>query len=70
MSHTNKKLSRFKDLIDSVEKKKRNIEDNLGNMFNSLSEASKFHKISVQTVCYILKGRHSKTRNGIIFKYA
>lgn len=69
MSKTSKKLNRFKDLQPYIESKKRKIIDNLGNTFNSLTETAEFYSIAVQTVCDILKGRHSKTRKGISFKY-
>lgn len=52
------------------EKSKKPIVDSLGNNFNSLAEAAKYHNISVATVCDILKGRHSKTRKGVSFNYA
>lgn len=36
--------------------------------FNKLRK-NKHHGCSVPTICYILKGRHSKTRKGVSFKY-
>lgn len=48
---------------------KKQVIDSNGVIFNSLSDCSKHHNISVATVCDILKGRHSKTRKGISFKY-
>jgi len=69
MSETSKKLNRYKDLIPAIEKSKEPIIDNKGNNFNSMIEAANFHKISVQTVCDILKRRHYKTDNGITFNY-
>ena len=52
------------------EDSKKQVKDSLGNIFESMVECSKFHGISVQTVCDILKGRHSKTRKGVSFEYA
>ena len=45
------------------------IIDDLGNVYDSLTDAAKSNGISNQTVCDILKGRHSKTRKGRSFKY-
>jgi len=69
MSNTSKKLNRANDLKEAIEGFKKEIIDNLGNIFDSLTKTAEYHKISVQTVCDILKGRHSKTRKGISFKY-
>ena len=69
MSNTNKKLKRYKDLIPAIEKFKKQIIDSNGKLFKSLTETAKHHKISIQTVCDILKGRHSKTRKKVSFKY-
>lgn len=69
MRKTAKKLNRYKDLLKSIEKNKRKVIDSIGNIFNSMLECSKYHNISIQTVCDILKGRHSKTRKGVSFKY-
>lgn len=69
MKDTANRLNRYKDLIVGIEKNKKKILDSNGNLFNSIVECSKFHKISPATVCDILKGRHKKTRNGIYFKY-
>jgi len=68
-SEISKRLNRYKDLIPAIEKFKKSIADNKGNIFKSLTEAAKYHNISVQTVCDILKGRHTKTRSGVKFKY-
>lgn len=43
--------------------------DDLGNVYESLTEAAKKNGVSNQTVCDILKGRHYKTRKGRSFKY-
>ena len=51
------------------EESRKPIKDSLGNTFVSMVECSKFHGISVQTVCDILKGRHNKTRKGVSFEY-
>lgn len=48
----------------------RKILDSNGNLHESLTKCAEFWKISPATVCDILKGRHSKTRKGISFKYA
>lgn len=61
---------RVKYLKESIEELKKPVSDNKGNTFDSLSEAAEFHGISVQTVCDILKGRHSKTRKGVTFEYS
>jgi group I intron endonuclease len=52
-----------------VDKGERKVIDDLGNVYNSLKEASEKNGVAVQTVCDILKGRHSKTRKGRSFKY-
>lgn len=67
MSETAKRINSI-SRIDRTKQKKQ-IVDNEGNIFESLAVAAKFWRISVATVCDILKGRHSKTRKGIIFKY-
>lgn len=69
MSKTSKRLNRFKDLIPTIEKMKRKIIDSSGVIHSSLSECAKYWNISTQTVCDILKLRHTKTRKGISFKY-
>lgn len=69
MSKTSLKLNRYKDLLESIENRKKKVIDSNYNKFNSMTEAAKFWEISRQTVCDILKGRHSKTRKGISFKY-
>jgi group I intron endonuclease len=69
MSETSKKLNRAADLKESIERQKRAVVDNLGNKFNSMVDAANFHGVSVQTVCDILKGRHSKTRKKVSFNY-
>jgi group I intron endonuclease len=69
MSETNKRLNRYLTLLPCIEKKKKKIKDNLGNVFASLTECAIFHNISTQTVCDILKGRHFKTRKGVVFQY-
>lgn len=69
MSKTSKKLNRYKDLIPAIERSKKPILDSNNKKFKSMTDAAKYHKVSVQTVCDILKGRHSKTRKGISFKY-
>ena len=63
------KLDRYKDLLPAIEKNKKKVIDSNGNVFNSMLECSRFHNVSIQTVCDILKGRHFKTRKGISFKY-
>ena len=52
-----------------IEKCKRKVKDSLGNIFNSLVDTAKYHKMSVSAVCDILKGRTKKTKKGIIFYY-
>ncbi len=69
MSKTSKRLNRFKDLLPYINSKKRKIKDNLGNVFTSLTEAGKFHKLSRQSVCDILKGRSYQSKLGVIFNY-
>lgn len=59
-----------KYLIESNNKRKLKIIDSNGIIHNSLVECADYHKISTQTVCDILKGRHFKTRKGVSFKYA
>lgn len=69
MSKTAKNINSWKRFENHINSLKKQVIDNKGNVFNSMSECSKFWNISTQTVCDILKGRHSKTRKGIIFKY-
>lgn len=52
------------------EKAKKAVKDSLGNQFSSMVECSKFHEMSVQAVCDILKGRTKKSKKGITFEYA
>lgn len=63
------RLNLHKYLLPFIESQKKKIIDSDSNIFNSLGECSKFHNISTQTVCDILKGRHFKTRKGVSFKY-
>lgn len=63
------KNQQHKYLTSHIQQCQRQIVDSNGKIFDSLVKCSKFHKISVQTVCDILKGRHSKTRKGISFEY-
>lgn len=70
MSETSKRINRFEDIKPFIEGQRLKVIDSLGNIFNSLVETAKFHNISVQTVCDILKGRHFKTRKGVSFSYA
>lgn len=69
MSETSKRLNRVQDLNKIREKMMKAVVDSQGNNFKSMASAARFWNISVQTVCDILKGRHSKTRKGIGFKY-
>lgn len=69
MSETSKRLNRFNDLKNTIEKQKKPIIDSNGNHFHSLTAASNFHNISISTICDILKGRHFKTRKKISFSY-
>lgn len=68
------KMSKTARRINSISRIDRNnirkkIQDNLGNQFNSLTEASKFHNIHKSTICDILRGRHIQTRMGVSFGY-
>jgi group I intron endonuclease len=67
MSKTAKRINSINRIDRS--KSYRAIYDNRGNHFKSMSEAAKFWNKSVQTICDILKGRHNKTKNGVIFYY-
>lgn len=69
MRQTSLKLNRGADLDKYREQSKKRIVDSVGNVFESLSATGKYWNISTQTVCDILKGRHTKTRKGISFKY-
>lgn len=69
MSQTSKNLNRYNDLKDAIEKFKIPVIDTLGNKFNSLTEAAKFHSISIPTVDDILKRRHYLTNSGVSFNY-
>lgn len=70
MRKTAKTRSRWLSLIDSIEDKKTPIKDNHGNIFDSLTSAADFHKITPMTLCDIIKGRHNYTREGVGFKLA
>lgn len=60
--------SKWISLKQSIEEKKTPIKDNLGNTFQSLTEAAEFHNIKVMTACDIIKGRHTFTENGVTLK--
>ncbi len=70
MSKISKRLKRHLDLLPFIEKSKKPLKDNMNNNFKSLVDAAKYWKISVSSVCDILKGRTKKTKNGIVFYYA
>lgn len=70
MRNTAIKLERYKDLMPYINSIKRSVIDSNGNLFKSATECAKFWNISNQTVCDILKGRHTQTRKKISFKYA
>jgi group I intron endonuclease len=53
--------------IAGVNNKKIKSSENI--IFNSLTEASKYYKISPQAICDNLKGRTNATRKGIRFEY-
>jgi group I intron endonuclease len=63
------KNNQWEFLKEHIENNKVKIIDSNGLIHNSMVECSKFHGIAVSTVCDILKGRHSKTRKGVSFKY-
>lgn len=72
--NTRKKMSLTAKKINSINRipkdlNKRPIVDNIGNQFNSITEASVFYKKSKATIIDILKGRHLQTKEGISFKY-
>jgi group I intron endonuclease len=62
--------NRSRHLKSYTQQKRKKIKDSLGNIFDSMLECSKYHNVSRQTVCDILKGRHYKTRAGVSFFYA
>lgn len=71
---TRKKMSRTAKRINSIsridrDKQKKSIKDNMGNIFESLSSASSYHKIPVQTICDNLKGRSKLVRGRLKFEY-
>ncbi len=67
MSETAKKIGQGWQLKSG--ENKLAVKDSLGNSFTSLGKAAEFHKMSIQGVCDILKGRTKKTRKGVIFFY-
>lgn len=67
MSETARRINSI-SRVDRTKSYKKVIDSN-GNIFETCIACSKFWRISVQTVCDILKGRHNKTRKGISFKY-
>ena len=64
-----KRLNLHKSLKASIEANMKKVQDNLGNIFDSLVNAAKYHKMSVQAVCDNLKGRSKMTRNKLVFTY-
>lgn len=68
MSKTALERKRYLSLLEYIESKKTAIKDNLGNKFESLTEAAAFHGIKVMTACDIIKGRHNFTRAGVSLK--
>lgn len=69
MRNTALEKNRVESLKKYIENKPDICYDNLGNKFKTLKEASIYHNVSQQTICDILKGRHFKTRKGVIFYY-
>lgn len=67
MSNTAKRINSI-SRIDR-EKSKKMIVDQNGVRYNSLSEAAKITKHSIQAVCDNLKGRSFKTKRKYTFKY-
>jgi group I intron endonuclease len=67
MSETAKRINSI-SRIDRTKQRKKLI-DNDGIIYDSLVDAANINNISVATICDILKGRHSKTRKGKVFKY-
>lgn len=70
---TKVKMSETAKRVRSIERIKvrnnRPIKDNIGNIFESITKASNYHRKSVATIVDILKKRHSKTREGVYFEY-
>lgn len=71
---TRKKMSETAKAVNAILRVDRSlcqkkIRDSEGNIFPSLTETSKFHGISVSSVCDVLKGRTKKTKKGITFEY-
>jgi group I intron endonuclease len=71
---TRKKMSETAKTVNAISRVDRSlcrkkIRDSEGNIFSSLVETSKFHGISVSSVCDVLKGRSKKTKKGITFEY-
>lgn len=69
MSKTAKKIKAWERMKTHIESLKKKIIDNTGQVFESLSSAARAHKMSVQAVCDILKGRTKQSRKGITFFY-
>lgn len=67
MSDTAKRINSI-GRIDRT-KAYKSVIDNDGIIYKSASDAAKLNGVSVQTICDILKGRHSKTRQKKSFKY-
>jgi len=67
MSETAKRINSISGIDRS--KFKRKIIDNTGKVYSSLVECSSLCGKSSSTISDILKGRHSKTRCGLSFKY-
>lgn len=67
MSETAKRINAISRIDRTTSYRK--VKDNLGNIYENLSEAARINNITPMTVCDILKGRHLCTRNNIQFKY-
>lgn len=71
---TKRKMSLTAKRINSISRVDRTktykkIKDDLGIVFNTLTEASKYYKVSIQAICDNLKGRSICLKNGRQFKY-
>lgn len=69
MSNTAKRINAWERMKGHIERNKRKVKDNFGNIFNSLMDAAKYYSMSIQAVCDILKGRTKASRLGVTFIY-
>lgn len=69
MSNIAKEQDYYDRLKDYIESNKRQIIDNFGNTYESLTDASEKIGVSIQSICDNLKGRTKLTKGKYILEY-